>query len=845
MSVNVTLNGTIYAIPTAGDKPSTNWGTNVKNYLVALSTGVLSKAGGDFFLTGAVDFGPSYGIKSTSYSTRAAIIATAGSFRMGVSDVISWRNNANNRNLDLGVNASDQLIFNGSTLQSQISVADTATIDMSFSANSLSAIIVAASITNSHISGSAGIDYSKLAALASGNILVGSAGNVATSVTMSGQATISNLGAITLDNDAVIAKTLTGWTPGAGTITAEDSILSGMQKLQGNFASALTNPMNAFGDLIYGGISGAPTRLAASTAGYLLQTNGAGFAPTWVANTPGFTAPAPVTLSVDATISSGYPTYASASGLAITFTTTTTNQRVLIVVRASVFCAAGGSGYLAYTLDGGSDQPTISLTMGAGQYGNASHSFVVTPATAASHIVQIRGAKDSGNYIFGSTGGSAEMPAQIGAVAASSSGGGGGSSSLTDGHIFVGNASNTATDVAMSGVIAITNAGVTSYVAGSITNAAISASAAIARTKLASGSNNHVVVNDGSGVMTSEAALSPVRGGMGVVNDVLSTVTITGAFPLVITLGASTALTFPSSGTLLTTTAVQAVTNKDYNGGTASDTSRFTISKNTTTNLAALTRKEGNIFYDTTLQQLVYDTGSALVALQSGATRTWYTTVYTANATWTKSVRNPLVVKVTVIAGGAGAGGATALASSGFKQYGEGSGGGGGGTSIRTIQASLLGATEAIVVGTGGAGGNTSGGNGAAGNTSSFGSWATASGGAAGLGMTSNNGSASNASASNKLGGQGGIGASGDLNIRGDDGGNGVIWTSGYDYGQGSGGNFGGGTFMAGRRRSTATGGNGSAGYAYGGGGSGARSTSSGTSGGAGATGVVIVEEFA
>ena len=49
--------------------------------------------------------------------------------------------------------------------------------------------------------------------------------------------------------------------------------------------------------------------------------------------------------------------------------------------------------------------------------------------------------------------------------------------------------------------------------AGTLVNADISNSAAIARTKLAAGSANHVIINDGSGVLTSEAALAVSRGG--------------------------------------------------------------------------------------------------------------------------------------------------------------------------------------------------------------------------------------------------------------------------------------------------------------------------------------------
>jgi hypothetical protein len=50
---------------------------------------------------------------------------------------------------------------------------------------------------------------------------------------------------------------------------------------------------------------------------------------------------------------------------------------------------------------------------------------------------------------------------------------------------------------------------------GALTNSNIDASAAIARTKLASGTANHVLINSGTGVMTSEAALAASRGGLG------------------------------------------------------------------------------------------------------------------------------------------------------------------------------------------------------------------------------------------------------------------------------------------------------------------------------------------
>lgn len=79
------------------------------------------------------------------------------------------------------------------------------------------------------------------------------------------------------------------------------------------------------------------------------------------------------------------------------------------------------------------------------------------------------------------------------------------SSTLSNGNIFVGNASNVATGVAMSGVIAITNAGVTSIVDGSIINADINAAAAIAFSKLAALPSAQILVGSAGNVATAVA----------------------------------------------------------------------------------------------------------------------------------------------------------------------------------------------------------------------------------------------------------------------------------------------------------------------------------------------------
>lgn len=62
---------------------------------------------------------------------------------------------------------------------------------------------LALSIVNADISASAAIAFSKLATLSSGNILVGSAGNVATSVAVTGDVTISNAGVTAIGSGKV------------------------------------------------------------------------------------------------------------------------------------------------------------------------------------------------------------------------------------------------------------------------------------------------------------------------------------------------------------------------------------------------------------------------------------------------------------------------------------------------------------------------------------------------------------------------------------------------------------------------------------------------------------------
>ena len=94
--------------------------------------------------------------------------------------------------------SADILVGSAGNVATAVSVTGDVTIS-----NTGVTAIAAGVIVNADISGSAAIDFSKLASLTSGNILVGSAGNVPASVAMSGDATIIASGALTIANSAI------------------------------------------------------------------------------------------------------------------------------------------------------------------------------------------------------------------------------------------------------------------------------------------------------------------------------------------------------------------------------------------------------------------------------------------------------------------------------------------------------------------------------------------------------------------------------------------------------------------------------------------------------------------
>lgn len=125
---------------------------------------------------------------------------------------------------DVDFSSNNKLnLNNGTTSSPFVTEAHAATLtnkSISGSSNTITnipygALVLTGSIVDADISTSAAISFSKLAPLTSAHLLVGSAGNVASSVVLSGDATISNSGVLTIGANKVTSSKISS---GAATV---------------------------------------------------------------------------------------------------------------------------------------------------------------------------------------------------------------------------------------------------------------------------------------------------------------------------------------------------------------------------------------------------------------------------------------------------------------------------------------------------------------------------------------------------------------------------------------------------------------------------------------------------
>jgi hypothetical protein len=141
-----------------------------------------------------------YNGSSTGADDTVAEISAAGYFNDFMQDLVDG---------DGPLAIGDTIIISGSDGNGMYKVTDVTTnveVSAFAAANSIdTANIVDGAVTNAKVDAAAAIDFSKLAALPSAEILVGSAGNVATAVAVTGDVTVSNAGVTAIGTSKVLS----------------------------------------------------------------------------------------------------------------------------------------------------------------------------------------------------------------------------------------------------------------------------------------------------------------------------------------------------------------------------------------------------------------------------------------------------------------------------------------------------------------------------------------------------------------------------------------------------------------------------------------------------------------
>jgi hypothetical protein len=286
---------------------------------------------------------------------------------------------------------------------SKLNALGTPTVDVSGAVGTLS--LAAGSVTNTEIATSAAIQHDKLAALSTGQLIVGNAGTP-TATTVSGDATIAADGAVTIANDAVTQSKIADDAVGADQLA--DGAVDG---------AAIAMGSDAQGDILYHNGT-AYARLAAGTSGQVLQTGGSSADPSWVSQTTNpsvsqvdfkdsndsgtFTVPSGVTrvkVSVQGGGGSGYSTGANNAGAGGAYFEKTFSVSAGDTIQYSAANGAGGGS------NGNASSITYdstTYTAGAGQSGFSSGSNSAGGSVSGTVDISVGGKDNTAGGMAGS-----------------------------------------------------------------------------------------------------------------------------------------------------------------------------------------------------------------------------------------------------------------------------------------------------------------------------------------------------------------------------------------------------------------------------------------------------------
>jgi hypothetical protein len=122
MAITKSWAGLSFNLPLNREPKSSNWGSEVSNFLIAIADQAIPKTGGLNTLTAELSFGPTYGIVSAYLKSVSANISTTGIVRFANNEGIGWRNATNTGDLILKVTPTpvvpdttpaNRLSFNG------------------------------------------------------------------------------------------------------------------------------------------------------------------------------------------------------------------------------------------------------------------------------------------------------------------------------------------------------------------------------------------------------------------------------------------------------------------------------------------------------------------------------------------------------------------------------------------------------------------------------------------------------------------------------------------------------------------------------------------------------------